>query len=89
LVSIGSTAWSRAQQTGGGTEKAIAALENQWLQSQDAQRQVAVRCHSGVAGEDVNRLTTEVGGEPSEEGNPSAVSTLEFRELAVAPAPVR
>lgn len=34
LLSVGSAAWSQAQQTGGGTEKAIAALENQWLQSQ-------------------------------------------------------
>jgi hypothetical protein len=34
LLSVGSTAWSQAQQNSGGTEKAIAALENQWLQSQ-------------------------------------------------------
>src|ERR1700676_3337447 len=33
LLSLASAAWSQAQQTGG-TEKAIAALENQWLQSQ-------------------------------------------------------
>ena len=34
LLSLGGAAWSQAQQTGGGTEKAVAALENQWLQSQ-------------------------------------------------------
>ena len=34
LLSLGSAAVSQAQQTGGGTEKAVAALENQWLQSQ-------------------------------------------------------
>ena len=34
LLSLGSAALSQAQQTNGGTEKAIAALENQWLQSQ-------------------------------------------------------
>ncbi len=33
LVSLGSAAWSQAQQTGG-IEKAVAALEEQWLQSQ-------------------------------------------------------
>ena len=35
LISLGSAAWSQAQQTGG-TEKAVAALEQQWLQSQKA-----------------------------------------------------
>jgi len=34
LLSLGSAASLQAQQTSGGTEKAIAALENQWLQSQ-------------------------------------------------------
>jgi ketosteroid isomerase-like protein len=34
LLSLGSAALSQAQQTSGATEKAIAALENQWLQSQ-------------------------------------------------------
>jgi uncharacterized protein (TIGR02246 family) len=34
LLSLGSVASSQAQQTGGATEKAIVALENQWLQSQ-------------------------------------------------------
>ena len=33
LLSCGSTTWSQAQTTGG-TEKAVAALEQQWLQSQ-------------------------------------------------------
>src|SRR6266849_203078 len=33
LFSLGSAAWSQAQTTGG-TEKAVAALEQQWLQSQ-------------------------------------------------------
>ena len=33
LISLGSAAWSQAQQAGG-TEKAVAALEDQWLQSQ-------------------------------------------------------
>jgi ketosteroid isomerase-like protein len=33
LLSLGSAAWLQAQQTGG-TEKAVAALEQQWLQSQ-------------------------------------------------------
>jgi ketosteroid isomerase-like protein len=33
LLSLGSAAWSLAQQTSG-TEKAVAALEQQWLQSQ-------------------------------------------------------
>jgi uncharacterized protein (TIGR02246 family) len=36
LLSLGSAAWSQAQQTGGPAEKAVAALENQWLQSQKA-----------------------------------------------------
>jgi hypothetical protein len=34
LLSLGSMAWSQTPPTNGGTEKAIAALENQWLQSQ-------------------------------------------------------
>jgi ketosteroid isomerase-like protein len=33
LLSLGSASWSHAQDTGA-TEKAVAALENQWLQSQ-------------------------------------------------------
>jgi uncharacterized protein (TIGR02246 family) len=33
VLSLGSAAWSQAQTTGG-TEKAVAALEQQWLQSQ-------------------------------------------------------
>lgn len=32
LLSLGSAAWSQAQQTGG-TDKAVAALEEQWLQA--------------------------------------------------------
>jgi ketosteroid isomerase-like protein len=34
LLSLGSVAASQAQQTGGGTEKAVMALEDQWLKSQ-------------------------------------------------------
>jgi len=34
LLSLGSAAVSQAQQTSGATEKAVAAQENQWLQSQ-------------------------------------------------------
>jgi hypothetical protein len=34
LLSLGSVSVSQAQQTGGATEKAVLALENQWLQSQ-------------------------------------------------------
>src|SRR5882672_12850737 len=34
LLSLGSAALLQAQQTSGGTEKAIATLENQWLQAQ-------------------------------------------------------
>ena len=34
MISLGSAAWSRAQQTGG-IEKAVAALEEQWLQAQN------------------------------------------------------
>jgi len=34
LLSLGSVTVSQAQQTTGGTEKSIAALENQWLQAQ-------------------------------------------------------
>jgi hypothetical protein len=34
LFSVGSTAWSQDKQTGGGTEKVVASLEQQWLQSQ-------------------------------------------------------
>jgi hypothetical protein len=33
LISLGGAVWSRAQQAGG-TERAVAALEEQWLQSQ-------------------------------------------------------
>ena len=33
LLSLGSAAWSQAQMTGG-TEKAVSALEQQWLQAQ-------------------------------------------------------
>jgi hypothetical protein len=33
LVLLGGAAWSQAQTTGG-TEKAVAALEEQWVQSQ-------------------------------------------------------
>jgi len=34
IFSLGSAAWSQDKQAGGGTEKAIAGLEQQWLQSQ-------------------------------------------------------
>jgi ketosteroid isomerase-like protein len=34
LFSLGSVAWSQDKQAGGSTEKAVAALEQQWLQSQ-------------------------------------------------------
>ncbi len=34
LLSLGSAAWSQAPPTSDGTEKAVAALENQWLQSE-------------------------------------------------------
>ena len=34
LVSLGSASLSHAQQAGGATEKAVAALEDQWMQSQ-------------------------------------------------------
>ena len=34
LLSLGGAAWSLDNKTGGGTEKAVAALEQQWLQSQ-------------------------------------------------------
>jgi len=33
LLSLGAATWSQAQQTSGGSEKAVAALENQWLQA--------------------------------------------------------
>ena len=34
LLSVGSAAWSQDKKADGGTEKAVAALEQQWLQSQ-------------------------------------------------------
>ena len=34
LLSVGSAAWSQDKKAGGGTKKAVAALEQQWLQSQ-------------------------------------------------------
>jgi uncharacterized protein (TIGR02246 family) len=34
LLSLGSAAWSQDKKDSGGTEKAVAALEQQWLQSQ-------------------------------------------------------
>ena len=34
MFSLGSFAWSQDKQAGGGTEQAVAALEQQWLQSQ-------------------------------------------------------
>ena len=34
LLLLGSTAWSQKEKTGGGTEQAVAGLEQQWLQSQ-------------------------------------------------------
>ncbi len=34
VISLGSAAWSQDKQKGGGTEKAVAALEQQWLQAQ-------------------------------------------------------
>jgi uncharacterized protein (TIGR02246 family) len=34
LLSLAGAAWSQAPQPSGATEKAVAALENQWLQSQ-------------------------------------------------------
>lgn len=37
LLSLGSVAWSQAQPTGGGVEKAIVALENKWLQAAKTQ----------------------------------------------------
>ena len=36
LLSLGSAAWSQDKRAGAGTEKAVAALEPQWLQSQKA-----------------------------------------------------
>jgi ketosteroid isomerase-like protein len=37
FLSFGSVAWSQAQSAGGGIEKAIVALENQWLQAAKTQ----------------------------------------------------
>lgn len=37
FLSLGSLAWSQAQPTSGGIEKAIVALENQWLQAAKTQ----------------------------------------------------
>jgi ketosteroid isomerase-like protein len=37
FLSLGSVAWSQAQPAGGGDEKAIVALENQWLQAAKTQ----------------------------------------------------
>jgi ketosteroid isomerase-like protein len=37
FLSLSSVAWSQAQPAGGGTEKAIVALENQWLQAAKTQ----------------------------------------------------
>jgi ketosteroid isomerase-like protein len=37
FLSLGSVAWSQAQPAGGGIEKAIVALENQWLQAAKTQ----------------------------------------------------
>ena len=34
VLAVASAAWAQAQQVTGETEKAVAALENQWLQSQ-------------------------------------------------------
>jgi len=34
LLSVGSAAWSQDKKASGGTEEAVAALEQQWLQSQ-------------------------------------------------------
>src|SRR5437773_6496911 len=34
VLSVGSAAWAQDRKAGGGTEKAVAALEQQWLQSQ-------------------------------------------------------
>jgi uncharacterized protein (TIGR02246 family) len=34
LLCVGSAAWAQTAQSSGGTEKAILALENQWLQAQ-------------------------------------------------------
>src|SRR5438094_8965564 len=34
LLALGSAAWSQDKKTGGGTEKAVAALEQQWLKAQ-------------------------------------------------------
>ena len=36
LLSVASAAWAQDKEAGGGTEKAVAALEQQWLQSQKA-----------------------------------------------------
>src|SRR6184192_2397744 len=33
LLSVGSAAWAQDKKAGGGTEKAVAALEQQWLQT--------------------------------------------------------
>ena len=33
MLSIGGAGWSQAQQTSGGTEKAIVALEDQWIRA--------------------------------------------------------
>jgi hypothetical protein len=34
VISLGRATWSQDKQTGGGAEKAVAALEQQWLQAQ-------------------------------------------------------
>lgn len=53
LLSLGSAAWSQAQ-TSGGTEKAVAALEQQWLQSQKTNK-------SGLGGPAAGRQVCEYG----------------------------
>jgi ketosteroid isomerase-like protein len=38
VLSVGGATWVHAQQSGEATEKAVAALENEWLQSQKANK---------------------------------------------------
>src|SRR6266852_7696832 len=93
LLSLMSAAWSQDKQTGGGTEKAVAALEQQWLQSQKtnnpdllapllADKFVSTNSDGKVAGKAETIATTKSNKYISAENNDMKVTV--FGATAIA-----
>ncbi len=83
LLSLGSAAWLQAQQSGG-TEKAVAALEQQWLQSQKTNNPevlVQLLADKFVGTGNDGKVTNKA--EALEEAKRTKYSSIEYEDVKV------